>query len=117
MLATDIVRGIYANMVRQWQTALVTGRPMVAGVFDKCVREAKRRGCIYRSATELSEGPVQEIIKRLDLLERKRILGNGVAVAGVLGAEEAPGLLVSDLVDEYFRITKPRHVGKCSLSA
>lgn len=110
----DDPRGIRARRIAQQLNAeteaywrgLVSGQAAEARRrYDAARSRARAMGFDYRPTAELAAAPIGDILARLERLVDKRELEDEGAVAAALGGEEQPALMLSDLVDEYERIS------------
>lgn len=72
--------------------------------YEQAVKRARALGLPYQTAAELAAGPLDEILKRIQLLSDRNALDDEQEVAAVVGGEERPGLRLSDLVATVARI-------------
>lgn len=69
--------------------------------YDAAQKRARAMGVVYQTAEELAAGPLDEILKRINILVDGRTLDAEVAVSAILGGEARPVICVSDLVKEF----------------
>lgn len=70
-------------------------------IYSAAVALASSRGLMYRPVADLANGPLEDILSRLDAMKP----GDDVSVSkALLGGIDAPKLLVSGLLDEVERI-------------
>ena len=99
------------ELVSYW-LALEAGRaPQARERYDAAVRYAQVRGVAYRSASELAEGPVEELVARLLRLQARGELADAAAVSADLGGEERPAFTLSEALEVYVAETGDRRAG------
>ncbi|MGV1908823.1 tyrosine-type recombinase/integrase [Agrobacterium vitis] len=98
------------NLESLW-AALAKGESKSAWDRHKAaVSRAQLEGYIYRSASELHDGPLVDLVQ-----QSKAVVGRGAdksARRALLGAEEAPAVTLSDLFMAYEQVTVPGQVQK-----
>lgn len=97
--ATRVVAQLSESLDEDW-AAMVAGRdPDLHRRFERAQRMVMNRGLSYIPAEKLAVGPLEEIVRRLDILVREKA-GPEVANA-VFGCVDEPSLLLSELADAY----------------
>ena len=69
--------------------------------LEAAQKRARKVGLLYQPAEALAAGPLDEILKRVNLLLERNEVDDDAAVAAVLGGEGKPVLRLSDLVREF----------------
>ncbi|WP_338065297.1 DUF6538 domain-containing protein, partial [Donghicola eburneus] len=91
-----------AAILAELDAQLAMGSPTEPNdVFKAAVALAASRGVSYRTAVELSNGPLNEILERLDMLQKS---DSPQVADALLGGVDVPQLKLSDLVAEVERI-------------
>lgn len=80
--------------------------------YAAAVELATRRGVTYRTARELAEGPLDEIMARLLRLARSGEIADPAIAAAELGGAEAPKLTLSGAIDAFIAEASDRTTGK-----
>lgn len=111
-LAARAVERADEQLTAYWQ-GLKDGQSAEARLrFDAAQRRANRLGFQYRTAAELSDAPVAEILDRLRLLTDRNKVEDESEVAAVLGGEERPEFRLSNIVEEFEALQKVSLRGK-----
>ena len=87
-------------------------RDQAAERFDRAVRLARTLGVSYRPVEDLASGDVEEIVRRLELLEGRKIAASRPAQEAVLGGADKPVLRLSGLFAAYEDHARDRLRGK-----
>ncbi|WP_367176892.1 DUF6538 domain-containing protein [Donghicola sp.] len=91
-----------AAILAELDAQLAMGAPTEPDdIFKAAVALAASRGVSYRSAVELSNGPLDEILERLDMLQKS---DSPQVADALLGGVDVPQLKLSELVAEVERI-------------
>jgi integrase len=99
--ATEVVRQLDRDLLNYWK-GLVDGSAAESRLrFHAAQKRARQLALPYRTAGELGEGPVDEILRRVALLIEKNAVDDEADVAAVLGGEARPALLLSQVVDAF----------------
>lgn len=99
--AAEAVRHLYAELCAYWR-GLADGQSAEVRIrYDAAQRRAQRLGFQYKTAAELAEGPLTEILDRLRSLTDREKVEEELEVTAVLGGEERPVFKVSDLPTQY----------------
>lgn len=99
--ATPIVRQLLTELEAYWR-GLQDGQSAEARLrFEAASKRARAIKLPYQTAAELSEGPLADILNRLNLLTARNSVDDAAEVAAVLGGEERPKLRLSGLLTEY----------------
>jgi len=105
--ATQVAADIDASLHRTWQAAL-NGDPACPTIsHDQAKHIAHENGVPYLTLTEISHLPLEDILKRLELLRDAStgsIMKDDVRRAAILGLSEPPQFFISDLIDEFQKI-------------
>lgn len=75
--------------------------------FEAAQKRARALQLDYQTAGELAEGPLDEILKRVQLLIDRGGLENENEAAAIMGGEARPALLLSGLYDEFETLMAP----------
>lgn len=94
---------VEAAVLAELDARLTMGQSQQPGdVFSAAVALAATRGVSYRMADDLTSGPLEEILARLDTLKPT---DTKQMARALLGGVEAPQLMLSGLVEEVERIS------------
>ncbi|MVA17912.1 tyrosine-type recombinase/integrase [Agrobacterium vitis] len=98
------------NLEALW-AALAKGESQSAwDRYKAAISRAQLEGFVYRSAAELHDGPLVDLVK-----QSKAVVGRGTdksARRALLGAETPPAVTLSDLFAAYEQVTVPGQVHK-----
>lgn len=75
--------------------------------FEEAQRRARSLGLDYRTNAELASGPIDELLKRVNLLIERQALDDESEVAAIMGGEDRPALKVSELYSTFEAIFAP----------
>jgi integrase len=67
--------------------------------YEAAVRRARELNIPYRTADEIAVGPLEEILRRVQLIVDRNAVEDEPEVAAVMGGEKRPALRLSGLVD------------------
>ncbi|MGE0768285.1 MAG: DUF6538 domain-containing protein [Hyphomicrobiaceae bacterium] len=80
--------------------------------FEQAVRLARTVGVAYRPAAELLAGHVDEVVRRLDLIEARHATAPKPVTDAVLGTVATPALRLSEMFAAYERYSRDLMSGK-----
>jgi integrase len=110
--ARKVVAELNAVLEAYWRD-LRDGEAADARVrFEAAQRRARALDLHYQTNAELAEGPLSEILKRIDLLSERGTLGDAGEVSAVMGGEECPTIKMSGLVAEYEALSEATNARK-----
>lgn len=99
--ARAAVAALNDGLEAYWQQ-LADGRSADAKAqFQAVQARARALGFPYRTASELSEGPIAEILARLQVIMDRDAADDPVTVAALAGGLERPAVRLSTLLDEF----------------
>lgn len=75
--------------------------------FEAAQKRARALQLDYRTAGELAEGPLDEILKRVQLLIDRGGVENVNEASAIMGGEARPALVLSGLYDEFATLMAP----------
>lgn len=90
-----------AELERYWEDLAAGKKPEEIRRYEGARRRAEAMGLEYMTAGQLGAGSIQDIIRRLALLESGREADNPRTVEAVSGGVKPPGLRISDLVNQF----------------
>ncbi|MEP4036046.1 hypothetical protein [Pseudophaeobacter sp.] len=100
----------------EWEALAMGDSGSARAHFDLAQRLAQVRGFQYQTLSTLLDAPVDEVLERVEDVQKPRIEGkpieNPAVIKAVLGA--VPNVLpnLSGVLNEYFDLTKTRHLRK-----
>lgn len=80
--------------------------------YEAALRLARTLGVAYRPAADLARGDLADLVRRLELLEKRGLAGSTPAVAAVLGGAPKPDIRLSELFSTYETHARDRLRGK-----
>jgi integrase len=99
--AAEVIKRLDAELQAYWR-GLRDGQDGEARRrFDEAQKRARKLGLPYQTNAELAEGPIAEVMKRVQILIDRGALDDEQEAAAVMGAEPRPAYMVSDLPREY----------------
>jgi len=110
--AKKVVAKLNAGLEAYWRDLLAGNASDARQRFEATQRRARTLDLHYQTNAELAEGPLSEILKRIDLLSERGSLGDAGEVSAVMGGEGRPTFKMSDLVDEYENLNKATNAKK-----
>ncbi|PWL35271.1 DUF6538 domain-containing protein [Marivita sp. XM-24bin2] len=110
--ATKKAPAVWDSLVAGWEAQLA-GRSEDGAVRLETARAiAASHGLTYKPARDLEELPLEELLARVEVLQRRDGTINAVAAPAVLGTVEIPSMTVSEALAEYWALTPDRVRGK-----
>ncbi|WP_246272957.1 tyrosine-type recombinase/integrase [Oricola thermophila] len=104
--AREVVAKLNDGLEQYWRD-LRDGRSNDARArFEAAQSRARALGFTYKTAEEVAAGPLNDILKRLDLLAQKKLLDDETEVAAVLGGVPRARFPLSGLLEEYERLQR-----------
>ncbi len=112
VVASAAVQKLDQGLERYWRERSA-GRDVSAVTrYEHALEAARRIGIPYMPLGKLVTSPVEQIINRFELLENKGAIEKPVDVSAVLGGEEVPPVMLSQMLCELERISAANLVGK-----
>ncbi|WWT39806.1 putative integrase [Microcystis phage Mwe-JY25] len=99
--AAAAVRALDVETERFWREALAGRANEARALYDAARKTARRHGFDYAPVAELSLRPIEEIVRRLEVLARQGAAEDETLVRGVLGGAVRPNLMLSGLFEAY----------------
>jgi integrase len=99
------------ELVRYWLALEGGHAPGARARYDAAVAYAQVRGVAYRSAAELAEGPLEELVARLLRLQATGELRDAAAVNAELGGVERPAFSLTEALEVFLAETGDRRAG------
>jgi integrase len=113
--AVVVAARVNAELEALW-LALAEGpspaRSAAAERFQAAAKLARTLGVAYRPAADLAGGPLDEVVRRIELLEAKGLDASVPAAEAVLGGVPRPALRLSELFAVYEEHARDRLLGK-----
>lgn len=111
-LAIKKAPAVWESLVAGWESQLA-GRSDDAGErFDAARDIAAHHGLKYLPIRDVEDLPLEELLSRVEVLQRRDGSVNRDAAPAVLGAIEAPSMSVSEALEVYWQLTQDRIRGK-----
>lgn len=103
---------VWENLVAGWE-ALLSGQSNAAPARLEAARKiAASLGLTYKPMRDLEHVPLEELLARVEVLQRRDGSVNVAAAPAILGAIEVPSITVSEALEEYWKLTPDRIRGK-----
>lgn len=102
--AVDIIN---AATETYWRNLATGGAAEAKARYAEAKKKARALGFSYRTAGEIAEGPVNEILERVERLLEGNRAEDEKTVAALLGGAARPELHLSDLFSEYRSLVEP----------
>ncbi|MCV0369534.1 integrase [Filomicrobium sp.] len=99
--AARVLPELNEQLEEMWRDLAAGREPGHRKVFQRAVRMAGHYGLAYQTSEELATGPLEEIVRRIETLERTRTVDSPNVVDAVLGAIDKPDLMLSELFDAF----------------
>ena len=80
--------------------------------YEHALEAARTIGISYLPASTLATSPVEQIVHRFELLQSRDAIEKPIDVSAVLGGEEVPPVMLSQMMDELQRISEASLAGK-----
>lgn len=105
--ARTVVRQLDLELHAYWR-GLKDGQAVEAKRrYEAAQRLARALKIDYQTAGELADGPIEEILRRVQMIVDRKSIDDEEEVAAVLGGEARPALRLSGLYEEFERIRQP----------
>jgi integrase len=112
VVASTAVQKLDQGLERYWRERSAGRDVDAAARYEQSLKAARRIGVTYVPAGALATSPVEEIVHRLELLESRGTIEKPLDVSAVLGGEEVPPVMLSQMMDELERISGASLAGK-----
>lgn len=111
-LATKKAPAVWDSLIAGWEAQLA-GRSEDATVRFEAMRAiAGAHGLVYRPIRDVEQLPLEELLARVEVLQRRDGRVDTVVAPAILGSVDVPSLTVSEALEEYWRLTPDRTRGK-----
>lgn len=111
-LASKKAPAVWDSLIAGWEAQLA-GRSEGATVRFEAVRAiAASHGLSYKPIRDVEQLPLEELLARVEVLQRRDGRVDTVVAPAILGSVDVPSLTVSEALEEYWRLTPDRTRGK-----
>lgn len=110
-LALQRVVSVNHEVEEYWKNLLQFGSDNSTEKYKATVSISENMGFRYKTATEIAEGELGEILARIKKLESVGV-GNTEVEAALLGAVEKPELTITDMLQEFWGLSAEEKIGK-----
>ena len=88
-----------------WQSLLThqDQTPQSLETYSQAIECARAMGVSYKPVMDLAREETKDIVNRTAILEQTKLVNNDTAVRAILGGAEKPKILISTLLDCYFK--------------
>lgn len=102
---------IYNDYIEEYWRSLIKDNTIdPATEYDLAVKRAKIHGFTYKSVAEVSNEPIEDVIKRV--LEASKAIESSEIVSSVLGGHTPPSLSLKELWNDFYAFKKPDLLSK-----
>ena len=111
-LAMKKASAVWESLVAGWEAKLA-GRSEDGSKRLAAARAiAASHGLTYRPIRDVQDLPLEDLLARVELLQRRDGKANVAAAPAVLGTIHVPSMTVSEALKEYWKLTPDRVLGK-----
>lgn len=93
-----------------WKELIDSGQKYTHRHFQETIEQARTFGFSYIQVHQLAQGPLDEVLKRLEFLEGKQ--NSTKAVASVLGTVKQPEILIDEALNQFWNLAKDKTLNK-----
>lgn len=111
-LASKKAPAVWETLIAGWEAQLAGKSEDGVLRFEAAQAIAASHGLVYKPMRELEELPLEELLSRVELLQRRDGSVNVAVAPAVLGTIEPPAMTVSEALTEYWKLTPDRVLGK-----
>jgi integrase len=113
-LALKKAPAVWETLIAGWEAQLAGKSEDGVLRFEAAQAIAASHGFVYKPIREIEELPLEDLLARVELLQRRDGSVNISAAPAVLGTIEPPAMTVSEALAEYWKLTPDRVHGKSS---
>lgn len=111
-LARDKATGVWQVLLDHWQAKL-DGRSADARTAYEAVRKvAQGRGCNYLPVSQVAKLPDDALLSRIEAIGETGGEVDQIEVKALMGTIEEPPLLMSEVWEQFYKLTPDRRLGK-----
>ncbi|HRM73152.1 MAG TPA: tyrosine-type recombinase/integrase [Paracoccus sp. (in: a-proteobacteria)] len=105
---------VEAEVLAHWEALAAGHAGDAAAAYDAARRLAKNRGFPYRPVSELAQGPIDDLLRRIEMVAgAKGGVEREAEEVALLGGVDQPQMTISMALDEFFRFSEiERQAGK-----
>jgi len=111
-LAAQKAPGVWESLVAGWEARLAGRSEDGVARFEAARAIAGSHGVKYMPIHDIEQLPLEALLARIEVLQRRDGSANLAAAPAVLGAVEVPSITVSQALEEYWKLTPDRTRGK-----
>ena len=111
-LAAKKASAVWESLVAGWEAQLEGRSEDRIARFEAAQAIAASHGLTYKPIRDVEELPLAELLARVEVLRRRDGSVNVAAAPAVLGTVETPSMTVSQALEEYWKLTPDRILGK-----
>ncbi|MGE0628883.1 MAG: tyrosine-type recombinase/integrase [Hyphomicrobiaceae bacterium] len=112
VVASAAVQKLDKGLERYWHEKSAGRDVDAVDRYEHALAAARRIGVSYMPAGALAASPVEHIVQRFELLQNSNAIEKPVEVSAVLGGEDVPPLMLSQMMDEFERMSSASLAGK-----
>lgn len=102
----------WAQLVADWEAKLAGDSSDAERRFAAAHQLAAAAGFDYRSTNEIAEGPIKDLLARVDAIPFRNAKPDRRMAAAVLGTVQKPRITVSRALDLYWDLAREKTFGK-----
>jgi integrase len=106
------VPAVWDSLVAGWEAQLAGRSEDGAARLETARAIASSHGLTYKPLRDIEDLPLEDLLARVEVLQRRDGTVNAVAAPAVLGTVEMPSMTVSEALAEYWKLTPDRVRGK-----
>lgn len=103
---------VWDNLIAGWEAQLAGRSEDAALRFEAMRAIAGAHGLVYRPIRDVEQLPLEELLARVEVLQRRDGRVDTVVAPAILGSVDVPSLTVSEALEEYWKLTPDRTRGK-----
>jgi integrase len=111
-LAAKKALAVWESLVAGWEAQLEGRSEDQSARFQAAQAIAASHGVIFKPIRDIEDLPLEELLKRVEVLRQRDGTVNVTVAPAVLGTVEKPSMTVSQALEEYWRLTPDRIRGK-----
>ncbi|ETX27561.1 integrase [Roseivivax isoporae LMG 25204] len=99
---------VWESLVAAWEAQLAGRSDDGTARLDAARAIAASHGLTYKPIRDVEDLPLEELLARVEVLQRRDGTANAVTAPAVLGTIEVPSVTVSEALREYWTLTSDR---------
>jgi hypothetical protein len=112
VVAGTAVQKLDQGLERYWRERSAGRDVDAVARYEHTLEAARKIGVSYVPAGALATSPIEHIVQRFELLQDSNAIEKPVEVSAVLGGGDVPPLMLSQIMDEFQRISEASLAGE-----